>query len=111
MSYSNWDGGHLEADGTISGTWYIADINYAACYAIYNEEPVGDKTLPAQANIVDKKYVVVVNGQTVANLPTGWTQLPHAVKNRGPLEGEAVIKWRAYDNPQRFMVNLYLKNA
>ncbi|MEN9935922.1 MAG: hypothetical protein RLZZ387_2501 [Chloroflexota bacterium] len=111
MSYSNWDGGRLEDDGTISGTWYIADIDHAACYEIHNQEPAGDKTLPAKAELVGKRYVVTINGKTVANLPTDWTQLPHAIKKRGPLNGEAVIKWRAYDEPQRFMVNLYLKHA
>ncbi len=112
MSYSNWDSGTVEDDGTISGSWYIADVHYANCYELYNQEPVGNKNqLPAKVEIVGKQYVVTINGHVVANLPTGWTQLPHAVKTRGPLEGQASINWRAYDDPQRFMVNLYLRNA
>jgi hypothetical protein len=111
MAYSNWDSGHLEDDGTISGSWYIADIHYAACYEIFNQEPVGNKDLPAQAALIGNEYVVQVNGKTVAPLPTDWTQLPHAVKQRGPLHGEAMIQWRSYDKPARFMVKFYLKNA
>jgi len=112
MAYSNWDRGRLNDDGTISGSWYIVDVDYAACYEIFNQDPVGDKPgLTAKAQIVNKQYVVTINDRKVANLPTDWTQLPHAVKTRGPLIGEATVKWRAYDNPQRFMVNLYLKNA
>ena len=112
MSYSNWDSGTVEEDGTICGSWYIADIDYAACYEIFNREPAGDKKqLAAQAALIGKNYVVTIDGTAVANLPTGWTQLPHAVKTRGPLNGHASVTWRAYDNPQRFMVNLYLRHA
>ena len=112
MSYSYWDSGTVEEDGTICGSWYIADIDYAACYEIFNREPAGDKKqLAAQAALIGKNYVVTIDGTAVANLPTGWTQLPHAVKTRGPLNGHASVTWRAYDNPQRFMVNLYLRHA
>ena len=111
MSYSNWDRGTVNEDGTISGSWYIVNIDYAACYAIYNQEPVGKKQLPAQAVATKKGYVITVENQPVAQMPTGWTQLVHAVRTRGPLNGEAIVEWRAYVEPQRFMVKFYLKNA
>lgn len=110
MGYSNWDKGSVE-DGLISGRWYVVDVDYAACYDIYNSEPVGDKEVDAEAAIIGKRYVITSGGRVIAALPTDWTQLPHAVKTRGPLKGTAMVKWRAYDTPQRFMVNLYLKRA
>ncbi len=110
MSYSNWDKGTVE-DGLVSGAWYIVDIDYAACYAIYMAEPVGNKDLPAQAAKVGKRYVITSGDQVIANMPTDWAQLPHHVGSRGPLNGEARVEWRTYDDPQRFMVKFYLKNA
>lgn len=111
MMGSNWDRHSITDDGRINVSLYITDIDYAACYTIYNQEPPGDKTIPAQAAKVGKQYVVQAEGQTIAQLPTDWTQLPHHIKTRGPLQGEALIQWRAYDEPQRFMVKFYLKGA
>lgn len=110
MGYSNWDSGTVE-DGRITGTWYVADVNYVNCYEIYNREPVGKKELDAEAALIGKQYVIRAEGLTIAALPTDWSQLPHHVKTRGPLRGKAVLQWRSYDKPPRFMVNLYLKRA
>lgn len=111
MGYSNWDKGTVNDDGTISGSWYIVDVDYAACYEIYNTEPVGHKTVPAEAVLEGKRYVIKTGGRYLAAMPTDWAQLVHRVKAKGSLAGEAYIKWRAYDEPQRFMVTFSLKGA
>jgi hypothetical protein len=108
---SNWDRQWVGDDGSLNATYYITDLAYDVAYAMYNEEPVGNKRdLPAQVVRNGKGYLVMVDGKALANVPITWSRLDGRL-NEGPIMGEVNLEWRAYDDPQRFMVKLYIKNA
>lgn len=109
---ADWDQQSISEDGRITAKYYVrAGVEYAHAYAIYNREPVGDKTVAGQVALVGKSVIALVDGKPVAAVPASWTQLIHQLKVRGPLPAEVHVKWRAYDAQPCFQVGVYLREA
>jgi hypothetical protein len=108
---SNWDKQWVNDDGTVNANYYIAEVGYEECHRIYSREPEGDKyDLPAVVKRVDRNFVVFIDDRAVALLPSDWTRLTSKIDAVG-LPCTANIKWRAYDEPPRFMLNVTIRNA
>ena len=108
---STWDKQWVADDGTLNAKYYIVEVDYDVAHSIYNQEPVGDKRyLPATVTKHKNNYVITINDQVIGQAPISWTRLDGRLK-QGPIHATADVQWRAYDDPQRFMVKLSIKNA
>lgn len=83
-------------DGKIDARFYLRgdEVDYAACYRIFNAEPVGDKfDLPMQAVISNGNYVVMQAGKVLAELPRTWKAFLGELARRGPIHGSGAVSW------------------
>lgn len=81
------------------------DVEYAGCYEIYNQEPVGDKfDQRVQVSMIDGKPMATINGIAYAELPNDWPQFITQIRQRGPIHGWGSVIWR--DDEFRVRVNL-----
>lgn len=108
---SNWDKQWINDDGTVSANYYTTEVGYEECHRLYSREPEGDKyDLPAVVKKLNGKLFVFVDDRAIGLLSTNWTRITSKINEVG-LPCTANIKWRAYDDPPKFMLNVSIRNV
>lgn len=95
--------------GRLNACFYArdAETDYAACYALFNQEPVGDKyDLPMQAAVVNNRPCIVYEGKVLGYLPIDWTSFLTEVVSRGPIQGIGSIQWTTPENYFRVRLDI-----
>lgn len=107
---SSWDNQRVNDDGTVSGSYYISDIDYATAYELWMAEPQGDKDLDARIYRIKNTDYLYVGDKAICVVPINWARISSKIGKQG-MACEAFLQWRKYDDPQRFMVKVNIRNV